>query len=67
MIGHSLGLMGICMEEHTCAARLPHINRNVVRKQEISGFKGLSVHRVLVEIIIYRIYNVHRVLVEIII
>ena len=23
---------GICMEEHTCEARLPHINGNVVRK-----------------------------------
>ena len=25
MIGHSLGRMGICMEEHTCEAILPHI------------------------------------------
>ena len=41
MIGHSLGRMGICMEEHTCEAKLPHINGNVVRKEEISGGKGL--------------------------
>ena len=27
---------GICMEEHTCEARLPHINGKVVRKGEIS-------------------------------
>ena len=31
------------MEEHTCGARLPHINGNVVRKQEISVDKGLAV------------------------
>ena len=32
MIGHSLWRIGMCMEEHTCEARLPHINGNVVRK-----------------------------------
>ena len=41
MIGHGLGRIGICMEEHTCEARLPHINGNVVRKREMSGAKGL--------------------------
>ena len=41
MIGHSLGRMGICMEEHTCEAKLPYINGNVVRKQEVPGTKAL--------------------------
>ena len=26
MIGHSLVRMGMCMHEHTCEAKLPHIN-----------------------------------------
>ena len=30
--GHSLGRMGICMDEPTCEAKLPHKNGNVVRK-----------------------------------
>ena len=32
MIGHSLGRMGIYMEEHTCEAELPHINEKYKRK-----------------------------------
>ena len=28
---------GICMKEHTCEAKLPHINGKVVRNREISG------------------------------
>ena len=33
----------VCMEEHTCAARLPHINGGVVRKWEISYAQGCDV------------------------
>ena len=43
MIGHSLGRMGIRMEEHTCEAKLPHINGNVERKVDLSGRK-VAVH-----------------------
>ena len=43
MIGHSLGRIGICMEEHTCEAIIPHINGNVVRKYVISWGKGATV------------------------
>ena len=32
MLGHSLGRIGMCMEEHACEAILPHINGNVASK-----------------------------------
>ena len=40
---------GICMEEHTCEAKLTHINGNVVRKEDISGDKRLMME--------YRAFN----------
>ena len=39
MIGHSLGRMGICMGQHTCAAKLTHINGNVGLQHGITGDK----------------------------
>ena len=44
MIGHSLGRMGICMEEHTCEAKLPLINGDVARN--LFGLTSvITVHR----------------------
>ena len=28
------------MEEHTCEAKLPHINGNVVRKEDVFEYRG---------------------------
>ena len=37
---------GICMEEHTCEARLPHVNGNVARNRKYLGAKRTrSLHR----------------------
>ena len=41
MIGHSLGRMGICMDEQTCEAKLPHINRKCGKKSEEIGSIGV--------------------------
>ena len=39
MIGHSHGRIGICMEEHTCEAKVPHIKRTCGKKWELTGDK----------------------------
>ena len=44
--------MGMCMEEHTCEAKLPHINGKVVKKEEIWLAKGLVPEHVVVHVVV---------------